>query len=173
MLDIQDPQVPPALSYPFGLVENAYRRLTNLVQDMPQAELDDPGPAENVNSTATLIAHLAYVDLGYLHAIKGIPVPPELEVEYGPYQTADGTLPAVTGKPAAELLARYRRVIDMARDHLKTLTDADALRPVTIAWWPKPATVRYVLWHMAGHSMFHQGQIARLRAGYRKRLAQG
>lgn len=164
MLDISSPGLPPALAIPFGLIENAYRRLTTQTQSMTQEELEFAGPPGNVNTTATLIGHLAQVDLEYLHAIKGEPVPPDLAAQYGPYQDEQGRLPKVTGKSAADLLAHYGQVIELIHTYLTTQTDADAARPVTIPWWPQPATVRYVLWHMASHSIFHQGQISRLRA---------
>lgn len=167
MLDLHSPDLPPALSVPFSLLEHAFRRLSNLVRSMDQAELEYPGPAGGLNSTATLLAHLAVVDLEYLHCIKGVPIPPELEAEYGPMPTGTGPLPAVSGLTAVELLARCALVLDMVREDLKARSDADAERPVTVPWWPDTATVRYVLWHMAGHSMFHQGQIRRLREWYK------
>lgn len=81
---------------------------------MSQEELDYVGPEGNINSTATLLGHLATVDLAYLHCIKGAPVPDDLNATYGPYQAEDGTLPKVTGKSAAELLGRYRQVLGMS-----------------------------------------------------------
>lgn len=167
MLDVASPGLPPGLAVPFGLVEHAFRRLRNLVQDMDQDELEYSGPAGAPNSTASLLRHLAFVDLGYLHCIKGEPIPEDLEAEYGPYHDETGRIPAVRGRSVEDLLQPYQRVIDMVRDYLRTQTDADAERPVRVPWWPEPATVRYVLWHMAGHSMFHQGQIRRLREWYR------
>ena len=169
MLDIGSPDLSPALSVPYGLVEDAFRRLTGLVRGMRQAELEYPGPAGNVNSTATLLAHLARTDLDYLYCIIGAPVPAELEAEYGPFLAADNNLPPVTGKTAAELLANYRRLLDRVRDYLRTQTEADALRPVQVPWWQERAALRYVLWHMAGHSLFHQGQIRRLQIWYGQR----
>jgi uncharacterized damage-inducible protein DinB len=167
MLDLGSPGLPPALSVPFSLVAHAAQRLVRQVADMSQAELEYRGPSGDLNSTATLIAHIAYIDLVYLHIIMGRPIDPALEEEYGPYQQADGALPVVTGRSVDELLGRHHRVIEMARAYLKGLTDADAARQVQVPWWSQPATVQYVLWHMAGHSMFHQGQISRLRAWYK------
>lgn len=166
MFDILSPNLPPSLAVPFGLVENGFRRLTKLVESMSQAELEYTGPAGNRNSTAMLLQHLALVDLEYLHRIMGVALPADLMAEFGPYETDEGYLPVVTGRSAADLLAQYQRVIEMVRTHLSTLAEGDAERPVIIPWWPQEATLRYVLWHMAGHSMFHQGQIARLRAYY-------
>lgn len=167
MRDLTSPGLAPALAVPFGLMEDAFRRLTHLVKEMGPEELAYTAPGDR-NSTATLLAHLAVVDLGYLYCIKGSPIPPKLEAEYGPYETEEGLLPEVTGRSAAELLERYGRVIDMVREYLKTKTDAEAEREVQIAWWPQSASVRYVLWHMAGHCMLHQGQIARLRSAYKQ-----
>lgn len=171
MRDLTTPDLSPALATPFSLIEHAFRRLTNLVKEMSHAELEYRGPDGTINSTATLLAHLAHTDLEYFHQIMGMPIPPELEAEYGPGRAPDDTLPVVTGQTATELLARYRDVLDLVRSYLMTQTDSDALRSVTIPWWPEPATVRYVLWHIAGHSMFHQGQITRLRLWYEERGA--
>ena len=60
-------------------------------------------------------------------------------------------------------------MLDMAREYVAGLKDEDSERPVNVPWWPEPATVRYVLWHMAHHSGWHLGQIARRRAAYRQR----
>lgn len=169
MWDTASPDVAPALAIPMGQIENAFRRLTGLVQDMPQEALDYRGPDGNLNSTAMLIRHLARVDLEYLHAIMGRPIPPEAEAAYGPYHDATGQIPLVAGRPAAELLGQYQQVIDWVREYLRTQPDSEATREVAIPWWSQPATVRYVLWHMAAHSMFHQGHISRLKAWYSRR----
>ncbi|PTM57969.1 DinB family protein [Desmospora activa] len=166
MFDLVNPKLPERLSVPFALIENAYTRLTRLVHDMSQEEIDYLGPAGNVNSTATLIQHLAFTDLEYLHCIKGEAIPEALMAEYGPDRTEDERLPVVKGQQVDQLLASYRRVIDLIEDYLQTCTDEDATATVTVPWWPESASVRYVLWHMAGHSMFHQGQIRRLREWY-------
>lgn len=168
MFDLVSPKLPEGLSIPFGLIENAYTRLTRLVHDMSLEEADYVGPAGNGNSTATLIHHLAVTDLEYLHCIKGEAIPEEFMAAYGPDRTKDGRLSVVTGQSVDQLLTSYRHVIDMVHDYLQTRTEADATAPVTVPWWPEPASVRYVLWHMAGHSMFHQGQIQRLREWYKQ-----
>lgn len=169
MFDILSPGLPPALAVHYGLIENGFQRLTRLVANMTPAELEYLGPAGNRNSTATLLAHLALTDLDYLHCLKGEPVPADLAARFGPYHTEEGLLPPVTGRTVDDLLAQYAEVIDLGRDYLRGLADSDAGRTVTVEWWSQPATLRYVLWHMAGHSMFHQGQIQRLRLGYKER----
>lgn len=167
MKDIVSAGMAPTLGMAFALVEDAFRRLAGYADGMTEAEFQfiDPG---NVNSTAMLIRHLINVDLEYLHQIMGRPVPPELEAKYGPYADENGQIPQVAGVTGAQLLEAYRGVIEMARVYLSGLTDADATTPVVVPWWKEPATVRYVLWHMASHSSGHLGQIARIRALYRQ-----
>lgn len=171
MMDLTSPGLPTTLAEPFSQLEHAFRRMTRVVQDMSQEELEYTGPADNINSTAMLIAHTTCTEIGFLYTIKGEEVPPDVEAAYGPYMTADGTLPKVSGRSAEELLERHRQVQGMVRAYLSSLSDADATREVKIPWWSDSATVRYVLWHMAAHSMFHQGQIARLREWYKLRGA--
>lgn len=168
MLDIQSSAVPLAFAETFAQLENAFRRVSHQVSGMTDHELHYRGPDGRINSTAALVAHMAYTDLEYLHRIKDEPISPHLESQFGPPPAEHGPLPTMTGYTAAQVLERYQRVLGMVRDYLQTQTDGDARRPVSVPWWPEPATVRYVLWHMAGHSMFHLGQIARLRAWYRE-----
>lgn len=167
MRDIASPGIAPALSTPFALVEDAYLRLTRRIGEMSEAALHYAPPG-SVNSTAMLLRHLAVVDLHYLHAIMGKAVPEELARKYGPFEDEQGQIPQVEGATGAQLLEEYREVLQMGRAYMEGLTDEDATRPVTIAWWPQPATVRYVLWHMASHSSFHQGQIVRLNAAFQQ-----
>lgn len=169
MRDLTCSDLPPALSQSWAQVEDAFRRLTSRVKEMSQEELDFKGPPGNPNSTAMMLAHMAPVDLEYLHIIMGRAVPPDLAAEIGQAFESDDSLPRVKGKPLSELMATCRRVLDMGREYLRTQTDADAERLVKVPWWPEPATVRYVLWHMAAHSNNHQGQIDRLRAWYQQR----
>lgn len=160
--------LPESLAVPYSLVEAAFRTLRRRVSDMSQDALDYRGPDGTFNSTATLLAHLGVVDLHYWHYIIGKPVPPELADEYGPFQDEHGKLPVVAGRSAAELLERHQRAHDLGRAFLATQDDAFAVREVNIPWWPEPATVRFVLWHMAGHAKFHEGHIARLKALYKE-----
>jgi uncharacterized damage-inducible protein DinB len=171
MRDLQSPGLPPILGQAFSQLEDAFSKLSRRVQDMSQEELEYVGPAGSIsiNSTAMLLGHLAAVDLGYLYCIKGEAVPADLNADYGLDETEDGKLLPVTGKSVRELLDRYQQVLGMVRECLHTLSDEDATRQVSIEWWPEPATVRYVLWHMANHAMFHQGHIERLRAWYKIR----
>ncbi|HLN64829.1 MAG TPA: DinB family protein [Symbiobacteriaceae bacterium] len=166
MMDVISPDVPPALAQSMGQVETAFRRLTGLVQSLPPEALDYRGPDGAQNSAATLVTHLARTDLEYLYQIMGAAIPPDLLQAYGPYEDEAGRLPHISGQSVAQLLAHYSNVITMIRTYIQGLADADAARAVAVPWWPQPATVRYVLWHMALHSIHHQSQILRLKAQF-------
>ncbi len=169
MFDMTTVDLTPALAVAMGQIQNAFNRLTRLVKEMDQPALDYRGPEVTANSTAMLIRHLAVVDLEYLHQIMGRPQPQELTERYGPGEDENGQIPVISGRPATELLAEYEQVIEMVHEYLRGKDDAEATREVQIPWWPQPATVRYVLWHMAYHSAFHQGQISRLKGSYASR----
>lgn len=163
MFELKAEGLPPVLGASYAQLENAFKRLTRLVEGMSQEELEFTGPPGSRNSTATLLAHIALTDRVYLGCITG-QMPAEPDPIFGAYEDEQGNLPTVTGIAAKDLLSRQRLVLDMVREYLQTLTDADAGRPVAVPWWPERATLQYVLWHMAGHSMHHQGQIVRLKA---------
>jgi uncharacterized damage-inducible protein DinB len=168
MFDIAAAGLPLALAIPLGQIENAHLRLTRRVQEMSQAEVDFTGPTGNVNSTAMLLAHIALIDWVYLQIIKGEQVTDEPHPYLGAHEDEKGNLAPVSGVPATELLARHTWVIDEIRAYLQTCTEADATRAVKVPWWPEEATVRYVLWHMAGHCMNHIGQIDRLKGFFKQ-----
>ncbi len=169
MRDVFDPSMPPALAVPFAQLENAFSRLRELVQDMGAEELRYTGSDGGANSTATLLAHLAHADLGYLHLVKGEPVPPDLGARFAEGANTDTVLVPSSGRSVGQLLAAHAEVIGMCRDYLRTCDDAAAVREVAVPWWPEPGTVRWVLWVMTYHSARHQGQIARLREAWKAR----
>ncbi len=169
MRDICSCGVPQSLAVPFGMVENAFRRLERRLTGMTEDEFHFRGPG-NPNSTAMLLQHLVLVDTTYLHLMMGdTDRLQEIQAHYGPFQDENGRIPEAKGAKLQALLEEYRSVIEMARSYVAGLAEEDVERAVVVPWWPEPATVRYMLWHMASHSIHHQGQIARLRSVYRER----
>lgn len=168
MYDIAATGLPLALALPFGQIENAHRRLTRTVESLSQEAIDFLGSDGNRNSTGTLLAHIALTDWVYLLCIKGEPVTDDPHPYLGAHDDPAGNLMPVVGISAAELLERHTWVMAQVKEYLQGLTDADAARPVSVPWWPEPATLRYVLWHMAGHCMHHIGQIARLKEVFKQ-----
>ncbi|MBP2018934.1 putative damage-inducible protein DinB [Symbiobacterium terraclitae] len=169
MRDVLSRGTAPSLAVPLGLVEDAFRRLEKRLEGMTEEEYHFTGP-DDANSTAMLLRHLILVDLTYLHIMMGdLGKLQEIQAKYGPFQDESGRIPGVAGASGSALLEEYRGVIEMVRQYVSGLTDEAAAREVKVPWWPEPATVRYMLWHMASHSSHHQGQIARLRAAYKQR----
>jgi uncharacterized damage-inducible protein DinB len=167
MIDLVSLNVAPAFATSLAHVEAAFRRLTRIVGELSPEAFEYRGPAGDMNSAAMLVAHLAQVDLEYVHLLMGKPIPDELQAEFGPIEDEHGRIPLVTGRTPAELLARYRRVIDMVQAYFADKPDEEATREVTIPWWPEPTTVRYLLWHITWHAVHHQSQIQRLQALYK------
>ena len=56
-------------------VADAFGRLQRLVGDMTQAELEYAGPMGDRNSTASVLARLAHVDLTWLCHLQGREAP--------------------------------------------------------------------------------------------------
>lgn len=156
----------PHLALLFGQVETAERFLVWLTQRCSQEEMEYRGPAGDRNSIATLILHIAGCNLMWVYPIlQDRPVPEELQGRFILHE-GDGPMPAVVGLPAAELLDRHRESVAHLREYLLTLSDADLDR--TVSMGPEvEATIRWGLWHIAEHSMLHQGHIRWLRLWYR------
>lgn len=168
MLDVKAAGLPPALAVPFGQIENAHLRLTKRIESVSQEELEFKGADGNKNSTAMLVAHIALVDWVYLQCIKGETVSDDPHPFLGAHEDEHGNLAPASGISVADLLARLQWVRAEIQAYLETCTEAEAERAVKVPWWPDEATVRYVLWHMAGHTMHHIGQIARLKELYKQ-----
>lgn len=172
-LDILQPETAdirePMLRLLFGQMEYAFKSLFFLVEDMTVAELDYRGPSGTLNSTAMLLRHLAIIDLWWLHAFKGEPIPPELSERYGPLENEEGKLSEISGESLTALRSNYTHVHALLRAYVKSLTDADLDRPVRLGDQTE-TSVRWGLWHLAEHSMMHQGQIRWLRAWARNQV---
>lgn len=171
LLDLPaEPGLNPMVGLLHGEIQDAYRRLKRLVGDMSPAELEHKGPGADLNSTAQLLRHLAYIDLGYVFMTWGEEVPADLEAAYGPYEDEAGKMPAVSGVPLDELLGRYDRVQGMVLEACRGWRDADLEHQVRF-WDGRPVTRRWILWHMAEHSFWHQGQIRWLKKWARQQAA--
>jgi uncharacterized damage-inducible protein DinB len=162
-----DPGMTPLVGLLHAMVTDAYARLKALVSDMTQAEYDYKGPSGRMNSTSQLVRHLVFVDIRWLYRIRGEQIPPELEARFGPFRDEQGRLPASQGRSPGEMLAEYEEVLAQLRSACLGLTDDDLNRRYVVSGGAE-VTLRWGLWHMADHSIFHQGHIAWL-----KRWARG
>lgn len=102
-VDLESPVATPAVALLDAQIADASARLGRLAGDMTQAELEYAGPMGDRNTTASLLAHLAHVDLTWLCHLQGRERPTDI----GPARDGVGRIPAVTGRTADELLARY------------------------------------------------------------------
>lgn len=148
----------PGVAIMQGMIDDAFHRLQRLVGDMHPKELEYQGPNGRLNSTATLVMHLAVTDLSWVGSIGGVPIPPEVRARYGPLEGVHGRLPEIQGYTAHQLLDLYGEVQARMRGMLRTLSDANLTRVIQLPGRPD-TTVRWGLWHIAEHSMLHQGHI--------------
>ena len=147
----------------FGQIDYARKSLFWEIEEMTTDELDFRGPEGTLNSTAMLVRHLMAIELWWLHAFQKKPIPTEVLDQFGPLEANDGRIPFVSGLTAPDLLSQYVRVHAMLREYVWALTSADLDRVITLSD-EMETTVRWGLWHLAEHSMLHQGQIRWLRA---------
>lgn len=168
-MPVWDLPVDPELTQPliaqlYGQLTDAFANLKALVGDMTQEELEYRGPDGNLNSTATLIRHLAMTDQLFLYRFRGEELPEEFVAAF---YMPDHSLPVITGRSQKELLTECTAVREQIKAFLKTRTDADLCQELYMN--PRRnVTPRQALWHMAEHSMLHQGHIRWLKTWYRR-----
>lgn len=156
----------PQLSLLFGQVELAQQWLIWLMQRCEREELEYRGPAGDRNSIATLVLHIAGCNQQWVYELfQQRPIPGDLKERFI-FHTGEGPMPEIAGLTAAELIERHRESVEHVKQYLLTLTDADLDR--TVAMGPNvEATFRWGLWHIAEHSMLHQGHMRWLREWYK------
>lgn len=162
------PGLPPHLGVLWGQIQDACRRLEELVSKMSQEELEYRGPVGKDNSTAALLAHLALSDLNYAKRFPGVEVPDSVAATFGPARDDAGMLPDVKGQPAAALLDRIRQAQAYQKQWVDRARDAD-LDTVVPIFRGNESSMRWLLWHVAGHSMLHQGHIRTLQRHWQER----
>ncbi|MFZ5817802.1 MAG: DinB family protein [Bacillota bacterium] len=167
---VPDPAMAPTVGLLHAMLEDAHGRLRELVGDMAQEEYDYKGPSGQLNSASQLVRHLVYVDIRWLYRIRGESIPPAVEARFGPFRDEQGRLPASRGRSPAEMLAEYGEVKEQLRAACRGLTDGDLDRRYIVSNGAE-VTLRWGLWHLGDHNLFHQGQITWLKSWARGRLA--
>lgn len=150
----------PGVGMLYAALAEVRRNLKREAGRMTQAQIEYAGPDGDLNSAATLLAHLARAEAGYAHLIReGRPAPEEWRSRFGPAQTGE-RLPAVTGRSPEELLAVLDRSHAYMRETCLGLTDADLHRLIE---GPRARlSVAWILWHVGEHEAGHLGQILTL-----------
>ncbi len=139
-VDLVSPVATPAVALLDAQIADAFARLGRLAGDMTQSELEYAGPRGDRNTTASLLAHLAHVDMTWLAHLQGREAPAGL----GPARDAGGRIPAVKGETAQALPARYARVQDQIHAHTAALGDGDLAQALP-AWHGYEVTPRWAL----------------------------
>lgn len=159
----------PIVGMLYAAVKENSQRLRQITDGMSQDEVDYKGPDHKFNSTAQLTKHITYVDLNWVHRIKGQPLPQALKEQYGPMIDENNKLPMIAGTSLNTLMTNYEVVLKMLEDSCTQLVDTDLDRIVTFGHEnEKQATLRWGIWHMADHSRYHQAQINQLRRWYKE-----
>lgn len=161
--DFPDPQ----LSLLYGQIDTAQQFLFWLIQRCTPDELEYRGPAGDRNSIASLVLHIAGCNLQWVFKVlQRQPIPADLQERFICHE-GEGPLPEVRGLSAQELMDRHRETVGMVKAYMLTLRDTELDRVVSLG--PRvDASVRWGLWHLAEHSMLHQGHIRWLRTWYRE-----
>lgn len=156
----------PQMSLLFGQVEQAQQWLIWLIQGCEREKLEYRGPAGDRNSIATLVLHIAGCNLHWVYRMfQEQPVPSDLQRRFVLHD-GEGPMPEISGLTAAEHIERHRESVRHVKQYLLTLSAPDLDRKVTLG--PDlEGTFRWGIWHLAEHSMLHQGHIRWLRLWYR------
>lgn len=143
----------------YAQIRDAYQRLGELVADMNEAELHYAGPAGTDNCTAAILLHLAVGDADMAARWAGVTLPAGRRERLGPGRDEAGRLPAPpAGWTAGDSLAALDEIHGHLRTTLAGMSPADLERRSSFRKVHE-VTLRWALWHMAEHSMLHQGQI--------------
>lgn len=159
LFDVREPGLSGERALLYGQIRDAHRQLRQTVEQMTDAELAYAGPRGTDNSSLSILLHLAFADAYLGRLATGMEVPDHLKQRLGPPRDEAKRLP----KPGPELgrdqiLALIEEVHGHVRAALERMGDHDLDRTMPFGRQDE-ATARWVLWHMADHTMLHLGQI--------------
>lgn len=133
--------------------------LTGAIQGLSPAQLAQV-PAGLENSIATLVLHVAAVEVKIAHAIAGREVPEEIKPDFlldHPHAPGS-TLPKAPGGESAEsLLQKLTRARGILTEAVGQLTEADLKRELPFG--PRMLPVSFFLNLLPFHLASHYGQI--------------
>jgi uncharacterized damage-inducible protein DinB len=127
--------------------------------------------APGTNAIGMLLAHLALVEVWWLHLVPGdVRVFAETDPHFrrllglgadddGIPAKGRGFPPALRGKTAADYVALLRRARALAHETLRTWTDADLSRVVAGEPDDPRLSLRWILYHALEHFAGHFGQV--------------
>jgi uncharacterized damage-inducible protein DinB len=139
-----------------GALEFGKARLLAGIEDLSPQQLAAVPPGFS-NSIASLVVHVAGLEVGMAHGILGRPLPEDLKAEYL-RDRPQNPIPQPANETAATLTAKLNRARGILLPVLEGLKAADLTREVVMG--PnRSLTVRMILVMLANHQMQHYGQI--------------
>lgn len=117
-------------------------------------------PAGFKNTIATLVVHIAAIEIAFAYRIQGKPVPEELNAEFPPHK--EELLPEITGETVESLLAKLEKSRGILLEAVRGLTAADLTREIAVGS-ERTATVAWLLALLPNHLSLHAGHIGMIR----------
>lgn len=137
----------------YTALEFGAQRMRATVQELTPEQLAAVPKAEGFeNSVATLVMHVAAVEINMAHRLMGKELPAELKAEYRLDQPQN-PLPKVEGETAESLLAKFDKARAVLREAFEGLTDADLDRE-----WEGPGGRKRKFRELVQMLPQHQGQ---------------
>lgn len=154
-----DPNLYPAASITKGALEFARMRLLDAIKELTPEQLEAT-PAHFSNSIATLVVHIAAIEVRFSHLITGKPLPEELAREFLLDQP-QSPLPVAKGETAATLQAKLEKSMGYVDEMLRGLNEEDMSRkvPAREGW---EFSVQWMVGLLPMHVQQHFGQIQML-----------
>ncbi len=151
--------VPPAVAVWCAGLDRGQGRVFDVLKDLTPEQLARV-PEGLSNSIATLVVHVAAVEVRMAHRIQGTAAPADLQAEFL-LDRPQNPLPAPSAETAESLRGKAAKARDVLRAALAGLTEADLGREVL---GPNgTATVRLALSILPAHQMLHFGQMQIIR----------
>jgi uncharacterized damage-inducible protein DinB len=156
----------PQVGALLAMTEECRGRTLRLVESLDPERIDTP-PAWLGNSPASLLYHIAAIELDWLFAeIMAKDFPEETSVWF-PHDVREesGRLTPVVRESKEHHLARLRWVRNLMRDELRFLSDDDlqVTRPTDGG---NTVTPEWVLHHLMQHEAEHRGQLGEIQASW-------
>jgi len=160
-------------------LDDQAKLLAKDLKDITPAELQWQ-PKPGVNTIGMLLAHIAIVEVFWLHVVEGHATEENMRKCLGigtdddgmPLKPA-GTRPkGLDGRDFKYYLKLMQRARAHTRKHVRRLRDADLSRSITRTrrnGQRQRISVRWVLYHLAEHFSGHYGQVLLLRHLHRDR----
>ncbi|MCP4632178.1 MAG: DinB family protein [candidate division Zixibacteria bacterium] len=150
---------PPAIGKYLYMMEDVRERTLNYIQGLTVEQLSwHPNP--RVESIGTLLLHIAAIEFSY---IQEDIMQREMGEEWKIAFPIRFNIPQISGKELDYFVDKLNEVRNETKAILKTLTDEDLNREITLhdsGDSPTKFSIEWILYHLVEHEAHHKGQIA-------------